>query len=84
MAAWWTMPIPARRTGTDVRKRTNRLSVVVLLALATSLAAPAGFDAFNPVFDVTPAALIDAIVCERGVFEKPTRERVLFVLQKGP
>jgi hypothetical protein len=28
-----------------VRKRTNRLSVVVLLALATSLAAPAGFDA---------------------------------------
>ncbi|NGY06181.1 S-methyl-5-thioribose-1-phosphate isomerase [Solimonas terrae] len=42
--------------------------------------APAGFDAFNPVFDVTPAALIDAIVCERGVIEKPTRERVLPVL----
>ncbi len=33
--------------------------------------APAGTDAYNPVFDVTPAALIDAIVCERGVIETP-------------
>jgi len=48
-----------------------------------ALIAPAGFDAFNPVFDVTPAALIDAIVCERGVIENPTRERVLSVLQKS-
>jgi len=31
----------------------------------------AGADAWNPVFDVTPAALIDAIVTERGVIEKP-------------
>lgn len=43
--------------------------------------APAGFDAFNPVFDVTPAELIDAIVCERGVIRNPSRERVLSVLQ---
>lgn len=34
--------------------------------------APAGMRAFNPVFDVTPAALIDAIVCERGVVSPPT------------
>ena len=33
--------------------------------------APAGMAAFNPVFDVTPAALIDAIVCERGVIRAP-------------
>ena len=33
-------------------------------------AAP-GVRAWNPVFDVTPAALIDAIVCERGVVERP-------------
>ena len=33
--------------------------------------APQGMAAFNPVFDVTPAALIDAIVCERGVIERP-------------
>ncbi|MBL0165266.1 MAG: S-methyl-5-thioribose-1-phosphate isomerase [Xanthomonadales bacterium] len=30
-----------------------------------------GAVAWNPVFDVTPAALIDAIVTERGVIEKP-------------
>ena len=38
--------------------------------------APQGYDAFNPVFDVTPAELIDAIVCERGVIESPTREGI--------
>lgn len=38
--------------------------------------APKGYDAFNPVFDVTPAELIDAIVCERGVIESPTRDSV--------
>jgi methylthioribose-1-phosphate isomerase len=36
-------------------------------------AAP-GAEAWNPVFDVTPAALIDAIVTERGVVERPTVE----------
>jgi methylthioribose-1-phosphate isomerase len=30
-----------------------------------------GADAWNPVFDVTPAALIDALVTERGIIEKP-------------
>ena len=30
-----------------------------------------GADAWNPVFDVTPAELIDALVSERGVIEKP-------------
>jgi methylthioribose-1-phosphate isomerase len=42
--------------------------------------APAGFDAFNPVFDVTPAELIDAIVCERGVIEAPDLEAVARVV----
>ena len=31
-----------------------------------------GAEAWNPVFDVTPASLIDAIVTERGVIERPT------------
>jgi methylthioribose-1-phosphate isomerase len=31
-----------------------------------------GADAWNPVFDVTPAGLIDAIVTERGVVLEPT------------
>ncbi len=36
--------------------------------------------AWNPVFDVTPAGLIDALVTERGVIEHPdaTRMRTLF------
>lgn len=38
--------------------------------------APEGVRGFNPVFDVTPAAWIDAIVCERGVIVQPTVERV--------
>ena len=32
-----------------------------------------GAQAWNPVFDVTPAELIDAIVTERGVIERPNR-----------
>ncbi len=35
-----------------------------------------GAEAWNPVFDVTPADLIDAIVTERGVIEHPTAERM--------
>ena len=42
--------------------------------------APVGMAAFNPVFDVTPAALIDAIVCERGVIEHPTTAAVRAVV----
>ncbi|MDQ3159942.1 MAG: S-methyl-5-thioribose-1-phosphate isomerase, partial [Pseudomonadota bacterium] len=30
-----------------------------------------GIDAWNPVFDVTPAGLIDAIVTEQGIIERP-------------
>jgi methylthioribose-1-phosphate isomerase len=38
--------------------------------------APPGCPAFNPAFDVTPAALIDVIVTEFGVIECPDRERI--------
>lgn len=33
--------------------------------------APEGINVFNPVFDVTPASLIDAIVTEKGVVHNP-------------
>lgn len=36
----------------------------------------AGAAAWNPVFDVTPAALIDAIVTERGVVQCPNAARM--------
>ena len=32
--------------------------------------------AFNPVFDVTPADLIDAIVTEKGIVERPNAEKM--------
>ena len=38
--------------------------------------APAEVAVWNPVFDVTPADLIDAIVTEQGVIAHPNRERM--------
>ena len=35
--------------------------------------APKEVPVFNPVFDVTPASLVDAIVTERGVIQQPGR-----------
>ena len=42
-----------------------------LLAVAGQRTVVEGAQAWNPVFDVTPAELIDAIVTERGVIEHP-------------
>lgn len=42
--------------------------------------APEAMQAWNPVFDVTPANLIDAIVCERGVIEQPTEAKIRALL----
>ena len=44
--------------------------------------APEGADAWNPVFDVTPAGLVDAIVTEKGVIEKPNREKVQALMRR--
>lgn len=38
--------------------------------------AASGADAWNPVFDVTPAELIDAIVTERGVIYRPDTAKI--------
>ena len=37
---------------------------------------PEGVDAWNPAFDVTPAALIDALVTERGVIKAPDPAKI--------
>lgn len=52
-----------------------------LLEYAGQPIAVAGARAWNPVFDVTPAGLIDAIVSERGVVHRPdvTRMRDTFI-----
>lgn len=47
--------------------------VTTFLGLQT---APKGFAAFNPAFDVTPASLITALITERGVINKPDRQKI--------
>lgn len=42
--------------------------------------APEGVDVYNPAFDVTPAELIAALVCERGVISPVGAERIAEVL----
>ncbi len=39
-------------------------------------AVPAGVRAFNPAFDVTPAELVSAFVCERAVVRTPSAEKL--------
>ena len=47
-----------------------------LLSCGGSRMAPEGLEAWNPVFDVTPAALVDAIVTEKGVVLNPDAEKM--------
>lgn len=56
-----------------------------LLGVAGKRTVIDGAEAWNPVFDVTPASLIDAIVTERGVIEHPDRHAMekLFVPGHG-
>ena len=51
-----------------------------LLTLANTPIAAPDAQAWNPSFDVTPAALIDAIVTERGLILAPNREKMAAVL----
>ncbi len=43
--------------------------------------APDGVKVYNPAFDVTPASLIRAIICERGVIEPVTTQRIAEMLR---
>lgn len=47
-----------------------------VVAVKGQQVAPEGVEVFNPVFDVTPADLIDVIVTEKGVVERPTLEKM--------
>jgi methylthioribose-1-phosphate isomerase len=42
--------------------------------------APDGVAVYNPAFDVTPVALIAAIICERGLIRPVTRQRIAEVM----
>lgn len=41
----------------------------------------AGLEARNPVFDVTPADLVDVIVTERGIAQEPTAEKIRALME---
>jgi len=45
--------------------------------------APEGVAVRNPAFDVTPAELITAIICEGGVVQAPTRARLQPLISTG-
>ena len=47
-----------------------------LLGYAGQRTVADGIAAWNPVFDVTPAGLVDAIVTERGIVEQPTAQKM--------
>lgn len=44
--------------------------------------AATGAKAWNPVFDVTPADLVDVIVTEKGVVEQPNAEKMAALMSK--
>ncbi|MCI0507889.1 MAG: S-methyl-5-thioribose-1-phosphate isomerase [Gammaproteobacteria bacterium] len=54
-----------------------------VLMLNGQRVSPAGAQAWNPAFDVTPAELVDVIVTERGIVESPTTNR-LAAMMKNP
>jgi len=45
--------------------------------------APEGVAVRNPAFDVTPAELITAIICEKGVVQAPSRKRLQPLISTG-
>ena len=51
-----------------------------ILGLAGHRHAAAGAGAWNPVFDVTPAELVDALVTERGVVMGPDEQKIARLL----
>jgi methylthioribose-1-phosphate isomerase len=68
-------------TGADIPIETR--SEQEILGLGGQTVAASGARAWNPAFDVTPAELVDAIVTERGVVLKPTREKIAKMMSSG-
>ena len=61
---------PRCATGADIH--IEERAALELTQFRGAAVAPANFDAFNPVFDVTPAGLVTALVCENGAVRKPS------------
>ena len=61
-------------SGADIEIETRDPSE--LLGCGGKLVAPEKAGAWNPVFDVTPASLVDAIVTEKGIILNPDRDKI--------
>ena len=70
---------PATATGADITIEEREGSE--LLAVAGRPVAPPGSAAYNPVFDVTPAELVDVLVTEKGVIRHPDEAKIARLLQ---
>lgn len=69
VAPWSTVDLEtASGSAIEIEER----SAEELLGIGGQRIAAPGAQAWNPVFDVTPASLIDVLVTERGAVESPT------------
>ncbi len=62
------------RSGADIPIETRAADE--LLSVAGQRQGPDGTEVWNPVFDITPATLIDAIVTEKGIVERPNTAKM--------
>jgi len=74
VAAPWSTVDVGTATGADIPIEERSADEVV--RIAGQRVAPVGVDARYPAFDVTPAALVSAIVTERGVLRAPYPESI--------
>jgi methylthioribose-1-phosphate isomerase len=65
---------PAARSGKEIP--IEQRSEDEVLGFRGARTAPEGARAYNPAFDVTPAELITAIICDRGIVERPGPENI--------
>ena len=78
---------PFKPAGDEARAFTGEVDLngiaAELLSIGGTRTVVDGGGAWNPVFDVTPAALIDAIVTERGVIERPDAAKMQAMFGTG-
>lgn len=55
-------------------------SIEELLCIGDQRVTPANANAWNPVFDVTPASLVSAIVTEKGVVQSPDEQSMRIMM----
>lgn len=62
-------------TGNDIPIESRAKNEI--LGFSGKTVAATGADAWNPVFDVTPAEFVDVIVTEKGIIENPNHDKMI-------